>query len=90
MRCQIDVAEGLVASGRVSRDVGAPAAAVQRMGSCASVKVPGSWTASYHRTHDLQRAAVAVYVSRGLGQQLSGMRARHTRLEVIWIAQLER
>ena len=38
-----EVAELLVAAARVSRDVGAPAAAVQRMGSCASMKMPGSW-----------------------------------------------
>ena len=90
MRRQIDVAEGLVAAVRVSRDVGAPAADMQRMSSCASVKVPGSWAASCHETHDLQRAVVAVYVSCGLGRQLSGMRARHTHLEVIWITQPER
>ena len=54
------------------------------------VKVPGSWAASCHETHDLQRAAVAVDVSCGLGRQLSGMRARHTHLEVIWITQPER
>ena len=35
--------EAAVAVARVSRDVGAPAAAVQRMGSCASMKMPGSW-----------------------------------------------
>ena len=84
------MAEGLVAAARVSRDVGAPAVDLLRTGSCASVKVPASWAASRHQTHDLQRAAVADHVSRGLGQQLSGMRARHTHLEVIWIAQPER
>ena len=70
---QIDVAEGLVAAVRVSRDVGAPVADVQRMSSCASVKVPGSWAASRHQTHHLQRAAVAGRVSSGLEQQLSGV-----------------
>ena len=62
-----------MASRRVSRDVGAPAADLLRMDSCASVKVPGSWAASRHQTHDLQRAAVATYVSSGLEQQLSGV-----------------
>ena len=67
------MAEGLVAAARVSRDVGAPAVDLLRTGSCASVKVPASWAASRHQTHDLQRAAVADHVSRGLGQQLSGV-----------------
>ena len=85
-----DLAEGPVAAARVSRDVGAPAADLLRMGSFTSVKVPASWAALRHQTHDLQRATVAVYVSCGLGRQLSGMRARHTHLEVIWITQPER
>ena len=68
-----DLAEGLVAAARVSRDVGAPAVDLLRTGSFTSVKVPASWVASRHQTHDLQRAAVADHVSRGLGQQLSGV-----------------